>query len=281
MVLSDLYCNIGKFSDAYVYKEKGLRLQQKLLGQYSNPVFIDILNSIIWLIYMAEDFHNMTKYFDEMISYIMMFQVDNSEFAINMFNLIDQYESNGNVINIEHGISILEYILDIIFMSRGNHDIYTFTVKEKLANKLKIQADLIYQKYQSIQNSSEWTDDEIVDIALVIENTIIENEIDEVIEVCSPEFESFLNKSNEILIDNLLPITTVDANSLADGIKTFTLDEIIDYNDEIELIEEQVDLTPPIKQHQPYIRQNRTSLEDMQTILKGNSKFINMHQIHY
>jgi hypothetical protein len=36
MVLSDLYCNIGKFSDAYVCKEKGLRLQQKLLVLYDN-----------------------------------------------------------------------------------------------------------------------------------------------------------------------------------------------------------------------------------------------------
>jgi len=271
MVLSDLYCNIGKFSDAYVCKEKGLRLQQKLLG-HSNPIFIDILNSIIWLIYMAEDFHNMSKYFDEMINYITMFQIDNSEFAINMFNLIDQYESNGNIINIEHGISILEYILDIIFMSRGNHDIYTITVKEKLANKLKIQADLIYQRYQSIQKSSEWTDNEIFDIALVIENTIIENEIDEALEVCIPEFEIYFNKTNEILIDNLLPVTTVDTGSVIDGVRTFTLDEILDDTDEVEVNEKQLDPITAVKYHrrsQPYIRQNRTSLEDMQTILRG------------
>lgn len=269
MILSDLYCTIGKFNNAFILKEKGLRLQQKLLGQ-ANPIFIDILNSLIWMTYMAQDFHSMIKFFDEMMNYTRVFDIDNSEFAINMFNLIDQYENDGNVINIEQIISILEYITEIVFMSRGNHDSNTMIVKEKLAYKLKVQADLVYQRYQTIIQSSEWTDGEIDDIALIIENTIITNEIDEIFESIIPEMSTYLTENNNVIQDIVSMVKQDDIN-MVDGVRIFTLDDIIDVGDEY--VEEKVQDTFPKtndkKSRQPYIRQNRTGLEDMRNILAG------------
>ena len=269
MILSDLYCTIGKFNNAFILKEKGLRLQQKLLGQ-ANPIFIDILNSLIWMTYMAQDFRSMIKFFDEMINYTRAFEIDNSEFAINMFNLIDQYENDGNIINIEQIISILEYITEIVFMSRGNHDSNTMIVKEKLAYKLKVQADLVYQRYQTIMQSSEWTDGEIDDIALILENTIMTNEIDEIIESIIPEMSTYLTENINVIQDTVSMVKQDDIN-MVDGIRMFTLDDIIDVGDEY--VEEKVQDTFPKtndkKSRQPYIRQNRTGLEDMQNILAG------------
>ena len=269
MILSDLYCTIGKFNNAFILKEKGLRLQQKLLGQ-ANPIFIDILNSLIWMTYMAQDFNSMIKFLDEMMNYTRVFDIDNSEFAINMFNLIDQYENDGNIINIEQIISILEYITEIVFMSRGNHDSNTMIVKEKLAYKLKVQADLVYQRYQTIIQSSEWTDGEIDDIALIIENTIITNEIDEIIESIIPEMSTYLTENNNVIQDIISMVKQDDIN-MVDGVRIFTLDDIIDVGDEY--VEEKVQDTFPKtndkKSRQPYIRQNRTGLEDMRDILAG------------
>jgi K+/H+ antiporter YhaU regulatory subunit KhtT len=187
-----------------------------------------------------------------------------------MFNLLDQYENDGNIINIEQIISILEYITEIVFMSRGNHDSNTMIVKEKLAYKLKIQGDLVYQRYQTIMQSSEWTDGEIDDIALILENTIITNEIDEIIESIIPEMSTYLTENSNVIQDTISMIKQDDIN-MVDGVRIFTLDDIIDVGDEY--IEEKVQDTFPKtndkKSRQPYIRQNRTGLEDMRNILAG------------
>jgi tetratricopeptide (TPR) repeat protein len=260
MILSDLYCNVGKFNDAFIFKEKGLRLQQKLIGQ-ADPIFIDVLNSLIWMTYMAEDFLSMIKFFDEMLNYSRLFEIDNSEFAINMYNLIDQYENSGNIINLEQVIVILEYITEIIFMFRGNHDNNIIIVKENLAHKLKVQAELVYQRYQTIIKSSEWTDDEINDIVLIVENTIINNQIDEVFESNTTEFSSYLVDKKSI----------ESKAATDDAVKVFTLDEILDEDLEENTFDNTIYSSSKKndRSRQPYIRQNRTGLDDMQIILTG------------
>lgn len=276
MVLSDLYCSIGKFTEALLVKEKGFRLQQKLLGQ-DNTMYIDILNSLIWISYMAEDFRHVMNFFNEMINLTRLFGVDNSEFAIIMFNLLDQYENDNNVITIEQSISILEYITEIVFIFRGNHDGNTMIIKEKLAYKLKVQAELVYQRYQSIIQSSEWTEEEIDEVSLAIENNIMNDEIDEVMGSCIPEMYVYMSERDNSNNDNTVSIgrgNVVDTNA-ADLVEGVSLLTHIDKMKNDGFIEEKIK-DQASKITKPYVRKNRTSLSDMQLILTGinNNCFI-------
>ena len=119
----------------------------------------------------------------------------------------------------------------------------------------------------SLASSPKLKDDKIIDIMLIIENTLIDCVVDEAIGDCIFEYEDYFhsncNDNNNILI----PISS--SNNMVGGKKSLSLDDIIkknnnNNNDRIYLISE----INHHNQQQPYIRQNRTSLEGTQNILK-------------